>query len=148
MQGKRVLSRATNSIRIYAIYLFLFGAVLMAAPNLLLWGLWWEPTHEPWLRAMGAFMIPVGIYFWRAARSQHLDFFRWSVQSRLLAVALFVFIVAMQWAPPVILAFAAGEGLFAMWTWTDLRADNPKTSPEPQVESLPARRRHDSPSEI
>ena len=147
MQGKRVLSRATNSIRIYALWLFISGAILIAVPNILLWGLWWEPTHEPWLRCMGVFMIPMGIYFWRAAKAQHLDFFKWTVQARLLAVVLYVFIVAMQWAPPVIFAFAAGEALFAMWTWTDLRADNPKTAPSPE-ESLPARRQREEPSEI
>ncbi len=145
---KRVLSRATNSIRIYAIYLCLLGVTLMVVPNVLLLGLWQPPAEEPWIRVVGVFVVPLGIYCWRAARSQHLDFFKWTVETRLLTVALLVFLVAAQWAPPVILAFAALEAVFAAWTWTDLRADNPRTAPEPKTESLPARRHHDSPSNV
>lgn len=145
---ERVLSRATNSIRIYAIYLFLLGATLMVMPNVLMLGLWQPRVEEPWLRMVGVFVIPLGVYCWRAARSQHLDFFKWTVETRLLTVALFVLLVAGQWAPPVMLVFAAMEGLFAAWTWTGLRTDNPRTAPEPATESLPARRHHDSPSNV
>lgn len=145
---KRVLSRATNAMRIYSLYLMALGGFLMLMPNAALALLGQPRTEEPWLRVAGAMVIPLGVYCWRAAQAQHLDFFRWSVETRFLAVALLTFLVAAQFGPPVLLLFAIAEAVFAFWTWTDLRVDDPRTAPQPSVESLPARRRHDSPSEV
>lgn len=124
------MSRATNSLRIYALFLAAFGAVFTLAPNFLLQWVRIEDTNEPWIRMMGILTMAMGLFYWRAAQSQLKPFYTWSVGIRLFVSAAIIVLVALQFGPPALLGFAAFETVFALWTWTDLRADKPKTAPD------------------
>jgi hypothetical protein len=117
------VSRATNSIRVFALYLFALGGALFAFPSeLTRIGL--PSTDEAWTHLLGLSTIVFGVVFWRAAAAQFVRFFEWSVELRVLEVLGIVLIVALRWAPPALLFLAGLEFAGALWTWTGLRADD------------------------
>lgn len=126
------MSRATNSLRIYALFLLGFGGVFTLAPNFFLEAIRVEPTDQPWIRMMGVLTMAVGLFYWKAAQAHLTVFYWWSVGVRFFTAACIVTLVAVRLAPALLLAFAGFDVLFALWSWTDLRSDDPATSPDRQ----------------
>lgn len=118
------MSHATNSIRVFALYLWVLGASLGLLPNAVLPVFGLAATHEPWVRLLGLMVVVLGLYYWRAAREQLTEFFHWTVEIRLFVLAGFVLLVALGWGPTVLLVFGALEGASAAWTWVGLRSDS------------------------
>lgn len=117
------MSRATNSIRVFAVYLLMLGGALFTFPTeLRIIGL--TASDDPWTHVLGLTTIVLGIFFWRAAQAQFVRLFEWTIEVRFLWVAGIVLLVALHWAPPSILFLAGLEFAGALWTWTGLRADD------------------------
>ena len=138
------MSRATHSLRIYALFLLGFGGWFTLAPNLFLEAIRVEHTDQPWIRMMGVLTMAVGLFYWKAAQASLKPFYWWSVGIRLFTAACVVVLVSVRLAPPMLLAFGGFDVVFALWTWTDLRADDPSTSPDRQDPWLFWRRKRQS----
>mgnify|MGYP000651202039 CR=1 FL=1 len=73
------MSKSAFSLRVFSIYMFALGAVLVAAPNLMLSFFGIPETHEVWIRVVGMLVLIIGYLDFMASRNELLPFFRWSV---------------------------------------------------------------------
>lgn len=117
------MSKSAFSLRIFSIYMFALGSVLVAAPNLLLSFFGFPETQEVWIRVVGMLVLIIGYLDFMASGCELLAFFRWSVPARLSVPVFFVAFVALGLAPPVLLLFGAIDLAAAIWTAVCLRAD-------------------------
>ena len=54
------MSRSAFSLRVFSIYMFALGSVLVAAPNLLLSFFGFAVTQEVWIRVVGMLVLIIG----------------------------------------------------------------------------------------
>jgi hypothetical protein len=125
------MSRAAFSAKVFAVYLFIVGPVLVFAPNFLLALFGIAPTSEVWIRVLGVIAFNLGIYAWVAARHEDKSFLETSVYTRgLVCCSLFVFALT-GFASPMIALFGLIELCGATWTWLALKADAQAPVPAP-----------------
>lgn len=117
------MSKSAFSLRVFSIYMFALGSVLVAAPNLLLSLFGVPETDEVWIRVVGVLVLIVGYLDFMASRNELLAFFRWSIAARLSVPAFFVTFVALGFAPPILILIGAIDTAGAIWTAACLRAD-------------------------
>jgi hypothetical protein len=120
------MSRAALSMKIFAFYVLAMGAILVAAPNLVL-GIFGLETTEVWVRVVGVLAFNIGIYYWAAAVAEARPVFVASVVTRALVFASFAVFVMLGFAKPVLVLFGAVDLLGGIWTASVLR---------PQVEAV------------
>jgi hypothetical protein len=118
------MSKSAFSLRVFSIYMFALGAVLVAAPNLLLSFFDVPETHEVWIRVVGMLVLILGYLDFMASRNELVAYFHWTVPARLSVPAFFVAFVALGLAPPILVLFGAIDGAAAIWTAVCLRADS------------------------
>lgn len=117
------MSRAASSIKFFAVYLFLIGPILAAAPNFLLALLGMPPTGEVWIRVVGMLVFVLGVYSLVAARYELRPFFEASVITRLFVFVAFSSFAIIGLGSPMIAVFGVIDLLGSIWTWCALRAD-------------------------
>lgn len=117
------MSKAAVSLRIFSIYMFVLGLILILDPNLLLRFLAIPETREIWIRIVGLLVLILGYYDFMASRGEDAAFFRWSVHARLFAAALLIILVATGSAPTILLLFGLIDGAAAFWTRLSLKED-------------------------
>lgn len=117
------MSKAAFSLRVFSIYLFALGSVLVAAPNLMLSFFGIPETHEVWIRVVGVLVLVIGYVDFMASRNELSALFHWSVAARLAVLVFFVSFVALGFAPPILVLFGAIDAAAAIWTAVCLRAD-------------------------
>lgn len=122
------MNRAATSIRIVGIYLLLLGAVLIAAPNLVLVPFGFPPTSEVWLRVVGVLVAVLGHYYVQAARHELVAFYRATVPARIFAFLSFVAFVLFGLVKPPLILFGAVDLAGAAWTFFALRSSRQPTS--------------------
>lgn len=61
------MSKATISILVFGVYLVLLSAILILAPNVLLWFFGIPPTNEVWIRVAGVLALILGFYYLQPA---------------------------------------------------------------------------------
>jgi hypothetical protein len=125
------MSRAAKTIVAFGVYMALTGAILVAAPNVLLPLLGLAPTDDPWIRVLGWFMIVVSYYYFRTARSEAAEFFRATVHGRTAMALFLVFLGIWIAGAGVLVLFGAAELVGAVATALALRAgptDSPSSS--------------------
>lgn len=70
------MPRARRSLRVWAVYVFVLGAVLMLVPNTLLGLFGIAETEEPWIRVLGMTVVVFGFLYtgftWVDARPGYL----------------------------------------------------------------------------
>ena len=115
------MSKAAQSVLVFAVYLFVIGAILVAAPNLLLSLLLIPATHEVWIRVVGMLVLILGYYYLTAARGEMTGFFRATVHARFAVLVFFVAFIVLRLAPPLLLVFGVIDALAATWTALALR---------------------------
>ena len=116
------MSGAAGSMTVFGVYYAGIGLAFLTFPNPLLRLFGFPPTDEPWIRFVGLFVLILGYYFLRAARSGVEPFFRWTVHGRFLfAATCFVLFAASEPAPPAFLLFGTVDMLGAFWTLLALR---------------------------
>lgn len=117
------MSGAARSVFVFAIYLFLLGAVLVLVPNLLL-GLFRIPaTGEVWIHVVGMLVLILGYYYLTAARGEMTGFIRATVVGRFTVLLFLAGFVLLGMAPPMLAVFGVVDALAATWTAFALRAD-------------------------
>ena len=117
------MSKSAFSLRVFSLYMLIFGVVLIANPNWLLSLFGVPETHEVWIRIVGMMILIVGFMDFMASGNEMRLLFRWSVYAR-LAVAIFLtgFVVSAS-APPILLLFGTIDAGGAIWTGLCLRAE-------------------------
>ena len=115
------MSTAAKTIIGFGIYMALTGLALAVSPNTLFGLLGLPPTHEPWVRILGMFMMIVSYYYYRTALSEAEAFFRATIHGRTV-IGLFLVYLALTGAGLVLILFAVGEWIGAAITWWALGA--------------------------
>lgn len=130
------MSKSGHSLRVFSIYMFALGSVLVAAPNLLLTSFGFPETQEVWIRVVGMLVLIIGYLDFMASSCELRVFFRWSVPARLSVPVFFAIFVSLGFAPPVLLLFGAIDLAAAIWTAVCIRADS-STQPGAPVDAAP-----------
>lgn len=117
------MSRAARTVFVFALYLFVLGAVLLTIPNAFLGLFGIPPTTDVWVRVVGMLAVLLGYYYSSAARSDLTPFLRWTVHARSSVLVFFLVFAALGLAPPILVVFGVVDALAAGWTALALRAD-------------------------
>ena len=116
------MTRAARSILVFGVYLVAAGSILFTVPNTLLALLRLAPTTEPWIRILGMQVAIMGALHITAARGEVVSFFRATLWGRATVLVGLAFLILLQLAPPVLIAFGIVDAAGAMWTRAALRA--------------------------
>lgn len=118
------MSKSAFSVRVFSIYLLVFGAMLIVAPNLMLSILSVAETHEVWIRIVGLLMLDIGYLIFMASRYELQLFFRWTVTARLIVTLFLTAFVVLGFAPPILILFGVIDAAGAIWTALTLRNES------------------------
>jgi hypothetical protein len=114
------MTAVARSLKVFAVYLALLGITLLFAPNALL-GIFGLPaTSEVWIRVVGMLVLFLAVYYWTAAGTDAVPFFRATVLCRLTVPVFFIAFVVGGWATWPLLLFGVVDAAGAAWTWRTL----------------------------
>lgn len=122
------MSKSALSMKVFAGYLLLLGLALVLSPNTLLRAFRMAPTGEVWIRVVGMLVLVLAFYYWNAARTELMGFFRWTVAARTSVLLFFIAFVVAGLAPPVLILFGVIDLAGAAWTALALRAEAARTA--------------------
>ena len=117
------MSKSAFSAKVFAIYLFVIGPVLVVAPNFLLGLFGIAPSTEVWIRVVGLIACMLGIYVWGAAKHENRPFLEASVYTRCIVFLAFLTFALLGLASPMIVLFGVLDLLGGLWTHFALKAD-------------------------
>ena len=117
------MSSSAFSAKVFAVYLFLAGAVLVTVPNLLLTLLQIPPTPDVWIRVVGLVAFMIGVYAWVAASHEFKPFLVASVYTRFVVFLAFTAFALSGLGNPMIILFGLADLAGGIWTYSALRAD-------------------------
>jgi hypothetical protein len=117
------MSSSAFSAKVFAVYLFLAGATLVIAPNLLLSLLQIPQTPEVWIRVVGLVAFMIGVYAWVAASHEFKPFLVASVYTRFVVFVAFTTFALTGLGSPMIILFGLADLAGGIWTYSALRAD-------------------------
>ena len=123
------MSKSAFSAKVFAIYLFIVGAVLVVAPNVLLSIFRLPQTSEVWIHVIGVLAFNVGVYAWVAAKHEDKTFLEASVYTRFVFFVAVTTFAVIGLASPVIMFFGVADLLGGIWTHFALKADAPAVEP-------------------
>ena len=115
------MSNAAKSILVFGIYLVVIGLTFMVVPNIALDLFGFPATNGPWIRVMGMLLLILAYYYIQAARNELTLLFQWTVHARSLVVVVFIVLVALDLAKPMLILFGVVDLLAAIWTGLALR---------------------------
>jgi hypothetical protein len=119
-------SLAGRTIFVFSFWVFLCAAALLVAPEALLPLMGADPAGAPVARIFGVVLLFLAYYYLRLGRDgRYRRFYRWSVQTRLSAVAITAVLVLLRLVPPLVLPLLAADGIGALATLWALRTDGP-----------------------
>ena len=116
------MNQATRSIRVFAVYVVILGATLIAAPDLVLAPFGVPHSPEGWTRVVGVLAAVLGLYYFVAARFELVPFYRATVFGRVFVFLSFSALALFGFAPPSLALFGAIDLAGAIWTAASLRA--------------------------
>ena len=117
------MSSSAFSAKVFAVYLFLAGTVLVTVPNLLLTLLQIPPTPDVWIRVVGLVAFMIGVYAWVAASHEFKPFLVASVYTRFIVFVAFTAFALAGLGSPMIILFGLADLAGGIWTHCALRAD-------------------------
>lgn len=123
------MSKSAFSAKVFAIYLFVIGAVLVVAPNFLLSIFRMPPTSEVWIHVVGVIAFMIGVYAWVAAKHENKPFLEASVYTRFVVFVVFTTFAVIGLASPMIVLFGVADLLGGIWTHFALKADAQSVKP-------------------
>lgn len=115
------MSKSAVSAKVFAVYLFLVGFVLVFSPNLLLSIFRIPATSEVWVRVVGLTVFNIGVFAWVCADFK--PFLAASVFTRGTVFIAFSAFALLGLASPAIALFGVLDLLGGAWTYFALRAD-------------------------
>ncbi len=117
------MSKSAFSAKVFAVYLFVLGPVLVFAPNFLLALFGIPATTEVWIRVVGVIAFMIGVYAWVAATHEFRPFLEASVYTRFVVFVAFSAFAILELGSPVIVLFGLIDLLGGIWTYCALKAD-------------------------
>jgi hypothetical protein len=117
------MSKSAFSAKVFAIYLFIVGVVLIVIPNVLLSLFQVPPTTEVWIRVVGVIAFMIGVYAWVAAKHEFKPFLEASVYTRFVVFIAFTTFALTGMASPMLILFGAADLLGGVWTYFALKSD-------------------------
>ncbi len=117
------MSKSAFSAKVFAVYLFIAGALLATVPNVVLSLLFIPQTSEVWIRVIGVIAFMIGIYAWVAASHEFKPFLVASVYTRFLVFVAFAAFAVLGLASPTVVLFGFADLAGGIWTYFALRAD-------------------------
>ena len=121
LESERNMPRPAFTAKVFAIYLFIAGTVLVVAPNFLLSIFRIPETSEVWIRVIGVLAFNLGVYAWAAA--EDTQFLGASVYARLAFFVALTAFALLGLASPMIILLGVPDLLGAIWTHFALKAD-------------------------
>jgi len=115
------MTAAGRSVYLFGIYLMVVGAIILATPDMFLSLIRQPATQEPWLRILAVVTLALGQYYMVCGKLNAEAFIRASVRVRAFVFIAFGVMVALRWAPPVLLGFGLVDALGAAWTFMAAR---------------------------
>lgn len=115
------MTPVARSLKVFAVYLALLAVVLLFAPNTLLGVFGLPATSEVWIRVVGMLVAFLAVYYWTAAGTELVPFFRATVLCRLTVPVFFLAFVVGGWSTWPLLLFGVIDAAGAGWTWWALR---------------------------
>jgi hypothetical protein len=123
------MSKSAFSAKVFAIYLFVVGAVLVVAPNFLLSIFGVPSTSEVWIHVVGVIAFMIGVYAWVAAKHESKWFLEASVYTRFVVFVAFTTFAVIGLASPMIVLFGVADLMGCIWTYFALKADAQSARP-------------------
>jgi hypothetical protein len=117
------MSKSAFSAKVFAVYLFVVGAILVVAPNFLLSIFRIPATSEVWIHVVGVIAFMLGVYAWVAAKHENKPFLEASVYTRSFVFVAFTIFAVIGLGSPMLVIFGVAELLGAIWTHFALKAD-------------------------
>jgi hypothetical protein len=115
------MTPAARSVRFFAVYLGILALGLLLVPNPILQAFGLPTTTEVRIRVVGMLAALLGVYYWTAAATELIPFFRTTVLCRLTVPLFFLIFVTAGWARWPLVLFGIVDALGAAWTWRALR---------------------------
>lgn len=116
---------AAATVRAFAAYLWVLGALLLLVPALVLSPFGIPAPDDVWIRVVGVLVINIGSYYWFGARDDQPRFLLATVYARIFVLVAFIGFAVAGLAPPMLIAFGAIDALGALWTGWALRRVHP-----------------------
>ena len=116
------MTKAARSVLVFGLYLVSLGVGLILIPNMLLSLFAVAHTNEIWIHVVGMLIFFLGVYYIAAARGNWTAFIALTVPVRASVIAFFGAFVILLGAPRALLLFGVVDLVFAIWTWSLLRA--------------------------
>jgi hypothetical protein len=123
------MSRSALSAKVFAVHLFIVGAVLTAAPNFLLSIFRMASTSEVWIHLVGVIVFMLGVYAWVAGKHENRPMLEASVYTRSVVFLAFTTLAVIGLASPMLVLFGVIALVGALWTYFALRADTAAAQP-------------------
>lgn len=121
------MSGPAKSIYYFGMYLVVIGFLILLFPKLPLSILRLETGSEQslaWIRILGMLVLIYAYYYIRLSRAETTLFFRLTVHTRALVPVVFAILILAGLLKPVLMLFALGDFLGALWTFLMLRQVN------------------------
>jgi hypothetical protein len=116
------MSKAAKTLLVQGIYYIAAGLGFLVTPNLLLALFGFDTTDEPWIRTTGMLAAMIGFYLIQAGRHELAVLFPWTVYARAAVFVVFIGLVCLGYAQPMLLLFGLFDLLGATWTYTAIRS--------------------------
>jgi hypothetical protein len=123
------MSKSAFSAKVFAVYLFVVGAILVVAPNFLLSIFRMPPSSEVWIHVVGVIVFMLGVYAWVAGKHENKPMLEASVYTRSIVFVAFTTFAVIGLASPMLVVFGVVELLGAIWTHFALKADAQAVKP-------------------
>ena len=118
------MSKSAFSAKVFAIYLFILGPVLIFAPNFLLNVFGIPPSTDVWIRVVGLLVFMLGVYVWVAAKHDNRPFLQASVYTRIVVFLVLSAFAFLGLASPMLALFGVIDLCGGLWTYYALKADD------------------------
>ncbi|MDX1960986.1 MAG: hypothetical protein SFU98_20620 [Leptospiraceae bacterium] len=115
------MSYAAKTVLAFGVYMAGQGIILMIAPNVLLSLFGIPEANEVWVRVVGLSLCIFAFYYIRASLLNITEFFKLTVQGRILQFILFLALVGFGLGKPILLLFAGVEMASGLWTYSALK---------------------------
>jgi len=118
------MSKSAFSAKVFAIYLFILGPVLIFVPNFLLNVFGIPPSTDVWIRVVGLLVFMLGVYVWVAAKHDNRPFLQASVYTRIVVFLTLSAFAFLGPASPMLALFGVIDLCGGIWTYFALKADD------------------------
>ena len=117
------MSKSAFTVKVFGVYVFTLGLVLLVLPNTLLALFGIPETTEVWIRVLGVIVVNLGVTYWYAAKSEATPLFIASIFTRMFVFVAFIVLVLMGYSKPVLILFGTIDLTGGIWTFLALKGE-------------------------